>query len=321
MPHDHHHGHHNHHGHGHDHGHGHGHHHHAPPAQRDAAFAIGVGLNSALVAAQVGFGLAAGSMALLADAVHNLGDVLGLGLGWAALVLGRRAPSPGRTYGWGRSSILAALANAMLLLVSIGAIGVEALRRLASPAPVDGETVAWVAGIGIVVNGATALLFARGRHGDLNIRGAFAHMAADALLSAGVLAAALAIALTGWTWLDPAASLAIVAVIAAGTWGLLRDSVNLALDGVPEHLDEAEIAAWLGTLPEVCEVHDLHVWALSTTETAVTAHLVQTARDPDALLAAAGEGLRARFGIGHVTIQLETPAGAEGCSLRPENVI
>lgn len=280
-----------------------------------------MGLNSALVAAQIGFGLTAGSMALLADAVHNLGDVLGLVLAWAAVALGRRSPSPRRTYGWGRSSILAALANAMLLLISIGAIGVEALRRLAAPEAVDGRTVAWVAGIGIVVNGLTALLFARGRHGDLNIRGAFAHMAADALLSAGVLMAAVAIALTGWNWIDPVASLVIAGVIAAGTWGLLRDSVNLALDAVPEHLDEAEIAAWLGALPEVCEVHDLHVWALSTTETAVTAHLVQTARDPDALLAEAGAGLRAKFGIGHVTIQLETPAGAEGCALRPENVV
>lgn len=281
-----------------------------------------MGLNSALVAAQFGFGFAAGSMALMADAVHNLGDVLGLLLAWGAIALGRRAPSARRTYGWGRSTILASLANATLLLVSIGAIGVEAVQRLLAPGPVDASVVAWVAGIGLVVNGATAALFMRGREGDLNVRSAFAHMASDALLSAGVLVAALVIMRTGWMWLDPALSLVIVVVIAAGTWGLLREATNLALDAMPDHLDHTEIAGFLAELPGVAEVHDLHVWALSTTECAATAHLVHVeGASGAALVALAVEGLRKRFAIGHATIQIESAGMAECCALRAEHVV
>jgi cobalt-zinc-cadmium efflux system protein len=311
------------HGHGHGHPHGHSHHgHHHGPARYDGAFAIGITLNGALVAAQIAVGLLAGSMALLADAVHNLGDVLGLLLAWGAIVLGRRAPSAARTYGWGRSTILASLANAMLLLVSIGAIGIEALRRLAHPAPVDGKLVAIVAGLGLLVNGATALLFMRGRESDLNVRGAFLHMASDAAISAGVLVAALVITQTDWLWLDPAVSLGISAIIGAGTWGLLRESMNLAMDAVPAGMDLAEIETFLRTLPCVHEVHDLHVWALSTTENAVTAHLVQHGTETDAtLIPSAVAGLRDRFGIGHATIQVETLVIAEGCGLRAQSVV
>ena len=281
-----------------------------------------MGLNSALVAAQLGVGLAAGSMALMADAIHNLGDVAGLLLAWGAIALGRRAPSPRRTYGWGRGTILASLANATLLLVSIGAIGVEAVQRLLHPAPVDGMMVAWVAGAGLVVNGATAALFMRGREGDLNLRSAFAHMASDALLSAGVLVTALIITRTGMMWLDPAVSLAIVGVIAAGTWGLLREATNLALDAVPEHLDHGRISTYLAALPGVNEVHDLHLWALSTTECAATVHLVQSpeTHGPE-LVALAVAGLRTKFGIGHVTVQVETTATAAACGLRAEDVV
>jgi cobalt-zinc-cadmium efflux system protein len=286
------------------------------------AFAVGVGLNGALVACQVGFGLAAGSVALLADATHNLGDVLGLALAWAASVMAGRAPSAGRTYGWGRFSILASLANAVLLLVSIGAIGLGAVQRLIAPAPIDTGTVAWVAGAGIVVNGVTALLFMRGRGGDMNLRAAFTHMVADALLSAGVLAAALVIARTGWLRLDPVMSLILVGVIAAGTWALLRESVNLAMDAVPRGLDEQEIADHLGTLPGVKEVHDLHVWALSTTLNAATVHLVADGEgDAGSLTGAATCTLREKFGIGHVTVQVETLEGAADCLLRPAEVI
>ena len=310
------------HGHGgHGHGHSHGGHDHGP-VRHDAAFGLGVALNGGLVAAQIGFGLAAGSMALLADAVHNLGDVLGLLLSWGAARLVLRAPSARRTYGWGRSTIMASLANAVLLLVSIGAIGIEAIQRVLHPGPVEAGTVAWMAAAGLAVNGATALLFMRGREGDLNLRSAFVHMAADAGLSAGVLVAALVIMATGMTWIDPLMSLAIIGVIGVGTWGLLRESTNLALDAVPEGLCQEDIAAWLATLEGVREVHDLHVWALSTTETAVTVHLVHDgAVDGDTLICAAIEGLRDRFDIGHTTVQLETETLALGCALRPASVV
>jgi cobalt-zinc-cadmium efflux system protein len=290
--------------------------------RHDAAFAIGVTLNGSLVAAQIGFGILAGSTALLADAVHNLGDVLGLVLAWGASVLIRRAPSARRTYGWGRSTILASLANAMLLLISIGAIGLEAVQRLAHPSPVNAGVVALLAGAGLLVNGATALLFMRGSKGDLNLRSAFVHMASDAVLSAGVLVAALVIMRSGWMVLDPLVSLVIVAVIGWGTWGLLHESTNLAMDAVPPHLDQAKIAAWLGSLPNVREVHDLHVWALSTTETAVTVHLVhEDAALSEDLTCAAVAGLRDRFAIGHATVQVESAEVATRCALRPAEVV
>lgn len=314
------------HGHDHDHhrgGHRHGrggHHHHAP-ASFDRAFAIGAALNVAFVAAQAFYGLVANSMALLADAAHNLGDVVGLLLAWGAAWAGRRRPTARGTYGWGRASILASLANAVLLLLGCGAIAVEALRRFGEPQAVAGSVVMAVAALGILVNGGTALLFARGRHGDLNIRGAFLHMVADAAVSAAVVLAGLAIQLTGRAWIDPAASLLVVAVITWGTWGLLRDAAGLALDRVPGGIDPVQVASELRALPGVVEVHDLHIWALSTTETALTVHLVTAdPRGADALVEAAGEVARGR-GINHTTVQVETEAVAGRCVLRPAGVV
>ena len=309
--------------HAHDHyghaAHGHTGHAHAP-ARFDAAFAVGTALNAGFVALQVGFGLAAHSVALLADAVHNLGDVLGLVLAWVAVVLARRAPSARRTYGWGRGTILASLANAVVLLVGIGAIGVAAIQHLLSPEAVGSATVMRVAAVGIAVNGTTALMFMRGRHDDLNIRGAFLHMAGDAAVSAGVVLAAGLILLTGATWIDPLASLAIVAVIGASSWGLLRESMALAMDAVPAGVAPAQVEAFLRALPGVSGVHDLHIWGLSTTATALTAHLVRddAARvAPELLIRAACDGLRARFGIGHCTFQVEAGRCAAPCTLHP----
>jgi cobalt-zinc-cadmium efflux system protein len=313
---------------GHDHGHAHGpggHHHHQPPAGFDGAFALGAALNAGFVVAEVVFGLAAHSVALLADAAHNLGDVLGLLLAWGAAWLGRRRPTRERTYGYGRSSILASLTNAVVLLVGVGAIAVEAIQRLVAGVPagdVGGKTVMLVAAVGIAVNGVTAWLFARGRKGDLNVRGAFLHMAADAAVSAGVVVAGLVILLTGWAWLDPVVSLGIAALILVSTWGLLRDSVNLALDKVPESVSVEKVRSYLAGLPGVTEVHDLHVWGLSTTETALTAHLVRPGQGTDdALLRRACEELRDRFGVGHATIQVEDGDPAQPCALAPEHVI
>ena len=298
----------------HDHGAGGSGHSHAP-ANYSRAFAIGVALNVGFVVVEAAFGFLSGSLALVADAGHNLSDVLGLLLAWGASILVRRRPTLRRTYGLRRSSILAALLNAVFLLLAIGAIGWEALARFAHPAPVAGGTVIWVALIGIVINGATALLFFSGRKGDLNIRGAFLHMAADAGVSLGVVIAGLAILLTGWPWLDPAVSLAIVAIIFVGTWGLLRDSVNLALDAVPEGIDAAAVGDYLAALPGVAAVHDLHIWAMSTTETALTAHLViPRAGDGDALLARASAELHDRFGIEHPTLQVERGDPAHPCA-------
>lgn len=296
-------------------GHDHAHHRHAVP-RHDRAFRIGIGLNLAYVAVEAGFGLAAGSMALLADAGHNLGDVLGLALAWGAAWLSRRQPTRRRTYGWRRSSILAALANAALLLVAVGAIGVESVRRLAEPTPVATGLVLAVASIGIAVNLGTSLLFRRGREHDLNLRGAFLHMLADAAVTAGVILAALLVAWTGWLWLDPLTGLAIALVILAGTWGLLRDAVNLALDAVPENVDRDAIEIFLAGQPGVVGVHDLHIWAMSTTEVALTAHLVRPdGRTDDGLLDAVQRQLQARFGIDHATIQLEAGTSACPCSL------
>jgi cobalt-zinc-cadmium efflux system protein len=309
-----------HHGDRHQHGHQHGAHIHAP-VRFGTAFAIGAALNIALVAGQLVTGALAHSMALIADAVHNLGDVLGLLLAWLAASLGTRGPSAGRSYGWGRGSIMAALANAMILLVGSGAIAIEALQRLASPQPVAGGPVMAMAAAGIVINGVTALLFSRG-HDDLNIRATFLHMAGDAAVSAGVLVGAFLIGLTGWLWIDPLVGLAIVAVILAGTWGVLREAAHLAFDGVPQRIAEAEVQAYLATLPGVIEVHDLHIWALSTTEVALTAHLVRSAEaDDQSLIRSACDELGRRFHIGHATLQVETADLAAGCRLRPAGVI
>lgn len=302
-------GHHHHHHHGHDHG--------APT--HDRAFAIGIGLNLTYVVVEAAFGIVAGSLALLADAGHNLSDVLGLALAWGAAWLSRRTPTARRTYGFRRSSILAALTNAMLLLVAVGAIAWEALRRLHSPEPVDTGIVLWVAALGVAINLGTAFLFMRGRERDLNVHGAFLHMVADAAVTVGVIVAALLIAATGWLWLDPAVSLVIGAVILLGTWGLLRDSVDLALDAVPRRIDPAAVEAFLREQPGVAEVHDLHIWAMSTTETALTAHLVRPNSAPDdGFLAGLRDALHHRFEIGHATIQVE--AGAP-CPQAPAHVV
>lgn len=302
--------------------HAHAHHHHHAPASHDRAFALGIGLNLAYVALETGFGLYAGSLALVADAGHNLSDVLGLALAWGAAWLTRREPTPRRTYGLRRSSILAALANAMLLLLAIGAIALEAVRRLQTPEPVATGIVFWVAGVGVLVNGGTALMFMRGRAHDLNIQGAFLHMAADAGITVGVMAAALLIGWTGWLWVDPAVSLFIALVILVGTWGLLRDSVDLALDAVPRGIDPAEVAGFLAGQPGVSEIHDLHIWAMSTTETALTVHLVrpQAALD-DGLLVRLRHELHDRFAIQHATIQVETGDPAVPCPQAPAHVV
>lgn len=302
------------------HSHGAGGHNHAP-ASFGKAFAIGTALNAGFVAAQVFYGLASNSVALLADAVHNFGDVLGLLIAWGASILAQRQPTQARTYGWGRSTILASLTNAVVLLFGCGAIAFEAIRRFNDPAPVGGSTVMWVAALGIVINGATALLFMKGRKGDLNIKGAFMHMAADAGVSAGVVVAGLLITLTGWHWLDPATSLLIVAVITISTWSLLRDSVNLALDAVPEGIDLAQVETTLRRLPGVIDVHDLHVWGFSTTKTALTAHVVHDGSDAAVIIRVACNEMQTRFNIGHATFQVETAELVAACELRPANVV
>jgi cobalt-zinc-cadmium efflux system protein len=287
-----------------DHG-GAGHHDHLP-STFGKAFAIGITLNVAYVVAQVLFGLFAHSLALLADAGHNLSDVLGLFMAWGASRLAQRAPTSRYTYGMRRSSILASLANTILLLVAVGAITWEAIRRFWEPTSVAGLTVICVAAGGIVINGFTAMLFASGRKGDLNIKGAFMHMAADAVVSAGVVVAGIAILLTGWWWLDPVVSLAINVVIVWGTWGLLRDSVNMALDAVPPGIDIATVQNYFRSLSGVTDLHHLHIWSLSTTQCALTVHLVKPATEgDDEILQTVNHELSERFGISHATIQFE----------------
>ena len=287
--------------------HDHDHHHHAPPANFGRAFAIGIALNLGYVVVEAGFGLATGSMALLADAGHNLSDVLGLALAWGGLRLAARPSTARFTYGLKRSTILAALANGLLLVLACGAITVEALRRLVDPQPVPGAIVMAVAAVGIIVNGLTAWLFARGRKGDVNIRGAFLHMLADAGISAAVVVSGFVILKTGLHWIDPALSLVVVFVIVRGTWGLLRESVALALDAVPPGIDSAAVAGFLKDHPGVIDIHDLHIWPMGSTDTALTAHLVIPAGHPgDAALAGLAHDLEHRFGIGHATIQVET---------------
>jgi cobalt-zinc-cadmium efflux system protein len=321
MSHDHHHDHshdHHHHGHGAAHGHDHGHPHHHGPAPGERGFVPAIALNLGFVGLEAAAGIIGGSLALLADAGHNLSDVLGLLLAWGAVRLARRLPSGRRTYGFHRGTILAALANAMLLLVAVGAIALESARRLMEPEPVAAGLMLWVAAAGIVVNTGTALLFARGREADLNRRGAYLHMVADAGVSAGVVAGALLIQATGWLWVDPVLGLLIAGVILVGTWGLLRDSVDLAMDAVPRGIDPEAVQEFLAAQPGVAEVHDLHIWALSTTETALTAHLVRPeAGTDDAFLTTLARELRARFGIGHATLQVERGDPAHPCLLAP----
>ena len=305
----------------HDHaGHSHAGHSHAP-ADFGTAFLIGIALNTAFVVIEFVFGILSNSIALIADAGHNLSDVLGLVMAWIGGVLARRSPSARFTYGLKGAPILAALFNAVLLLVGVGAIAWEAAQRLFAPAPVAETTVMIVAGIGVVINTITALLFMSGRKGDLNVRGAFLHMAADAAVSAGVVVAALVILLTGWLWLDPAISLVIVAVIVWGTWGLLRESLALSLAAVPSGIEPEDIRRYLSGLPGVTAVHDLHIWAMSTTETAMTAHLVMPQGHPgDAALAGIVHELKHRFGIVHPTLQIEL-GDAEACALEPDSTV
>src|SRR5277367_617486 len=308
------------HDHGHDHGHAHGHvgHSHAPD-RFGFAFAAGVTLNAVFVIAELAFGYAANSLALISDAVHNFSDVIALLLAWGATWLAGRQPTHQHTYGYRRASILAALFNAGLLLIAVGGIAVEAINRIQEPAAVAGWTIVLVAALGIVVNGSTALLFMRGRHGDLNIRGAYLHMAADAGVSFGVVVAALLIMATGWLWVDPAISLCIAAVVLASGWGLAKDSVNLALDGVPRGIELAKVKDYLNLVEGVTELHDLHIWAMSTNETALTAHLVCPGGYDDGFLHRVCEELSHRFSIHHATLQIE--ASGDICRLAPAEVV
>ncbi|MFT4912825.1 MAG: cobalt-zinc-cadmium efflux system protein [Brevundimonas sp.] len=303
--------------HGHDHGHASGHSHahgghsHGPVDTGDWRYAVGLLVNLAFVACEVAAGLFSGSSALLADAGHNLSDVLGLAMAGGAAWLVRRSSGKHLTYGYGKATVLAALANALLLIFACGAIAFEAVRRLAEPAPVASGVVMIVAGIGFVINLGTALMFMRDQHSDLNARGAYLHMMADAGISIGVVIVGALIMVTGWSILDPLVSVAIVAVILIGTWGLLRDSVNLAIDAAPAHIDVDAVREALSALPGVRAVHDLHVWGLSTTEAALTAHLVHDRADSAALLAEARGLAREKFGIGHTTLQLESDASPD----------
>lgn len=291
-------------GHDHDHHH-HGHAHVHAPANFNQAFAIGIGLNAAFVAIEAFYGWKVNSLALLADAGHNLSDVAGLVLAWGGALAGKLQPSARNTYGFKRASILAAFANAVLLLVAMGSLAWEALGRFSSPVPTQGVTVMVVAGVGIAVNTATALLFMRGSAHDLNIRGAFLHMAGDALVSLGVVIAGGLTLKFGWNWLDPAVSLAIAAVIVAGTWGLFRQSMHLLFDGVPDQIDLGAVKGYLQSLPGIDRVHDLHVWAMGTSEVAMTAHLVMPTGHPDdVFLKSMTQQLHDQFDIDHVTVQV-----------------
>jgi len=311
---------HDHHDHDHDHGHHHGFGHHHPhmpdPAGHERAFALAIGLNALFVAIEFTYGFIAHSTALMADAGHNLSDVLGLVLAWGAAALAKRAPTHRYTYGLRGSSILAALGNGLLLMAACGAIALEAVQRFTEPAPVQGMTVSIVAGIGVLINGFSAWLFMAGSKSDLNLRGAYLHMAADAALSLGVVISGLLIMGTGWTWVDPAVSLAIVVVIVIGTWSLLRESVLLSMAAVPPGVDANAVRDFLCNQPGVKEVHDLHIWAISTTENALTAHVVMPGGYPgDRVLDEMVDKLRSDFGIHHCTLQVEEGTTHHGCTL------
>jgi cobalt-zinc-cadmium efflux system protein len=315
------------HNHSHSHGHGHSHaHSHAVPADHNKAFAFGIGLNLFFVFAEAAFGFFSNSLALLADAGHNLSDVIGLVIAWGAIWLTKRKPSAYFTYGMKRSSILAALFNAIILLIAVGAIVMEAFRRIWYPNTVQPMTVIIVAGIGIVINAATALLFMRDRKSDINIRGAYLHMLADALISVGVVIAGIVIYFTSWNWIDPLLSILISVIIIYGTWDLLRDSVKLTMDAVPGGIDPGLVRQYLAGLEGVAEVHDLHIWAMSTTETALTAHLVIPGAgggsgSHDARLALIAKDLREKFNIHHPTIQIESGDKDVNCELKPDDVV
>lgn len=301
---------------GHVHGHTHAHH-----GRYDRAFAAGIALNLGFVVVEVVYGVLSHSMALAADAGHNLSDVLGLVLAWGATALARRRPTKRRTYGLRGTTIMASLVNGLVLLVVTGGIAAEALRRFWDPAPVAGTTVIVVASIGVLVNGVSAALFLSGRKDDLNVRGAFLHLAADAAVSLGVALGGVLLLVTSQRWLDPLMSLVICVVILASTWGLLRSSFNLALAAVPEGIDPDEVRAYLTGLPGVLAVHDLHIWAMSTTETALTAHLVMKAPCSASFLVDAEGVLHERFHIGHSTLQLEPPEPPAPCRLASDETV
>ena len=305
-----------HHHHGHD--HGHHHHHHGDPAGHGRAFAIAIALNAVFVAVEFGYGFVANSTALMADAGHNLSDVLGLMLAWGAAILGKRQPSGRYTYGLRGSSMLAALFNAMLLMLACGAIAWEAVQQLLQPTPVQGATVSIVAAIGIAVNGFSAWLFMAGSKDDINIRGAYLHLAADAAISLGVLVSGVVVMFTSWSWLDPAVSIAIVVLIMASTCSLLKESLRMVMAAVPENVNAREVEDFLRRYTGVTEVHDLHIWSMSTTETALTAHLVMPSGYPgDAALDEITRQLKEKFSIHHTTLQTEQGTTEHACCLHP----
>lgn len=304
--------------------HTHDHHHHAHEHKSGTgrAFAIGIALNVIFVLVEWVLGVTANSLSLIADATHNFSDVLALVLAWGAMALARRPPSTRFTYGLRGTTILAALGNAMLLLVATGGIAWEAILRFKSTGVVNETIMIWVAALGVVINAGTALLFMGGSKTDLNVRGAYLHMAADAGVSLGVAVAGVGMLFTGWTWLDPATSLLIVTVIFVGTWGLLRDSVRLALHAAPESVDPLDVRRYLTGLPGVTEVHDLHIWGMSTSETALTVHLMMPGGHPgDDFLAEVIRRIEAEFHIGHATIQIETGTSSNPCALAPDHVV
>ncbi len=303
--------------------HQHSHHHaHSPAQVTNRAFALGVTLNIAFVGIEAGFGLQANSLALLADAGHNFSDVVGLMVAWGAVVAAKQVPSERYTYGLRSSTILAALANAMLLLIAVGGITLEAVQRIYHPAAVAETTMIWVAAAGVAINLGTALMLMKGHRHDINLRGAFLHMLADAAVSVGVIIGGAGMLWTGWLWLDPAISMMIAIVIFAGTWGLLRASLRLSLHAVPSSIDLNEVMSFLQALPYVREVHDLHIWGMSTTEIALTVHLVTPAGHPgDGVLHQLSEELEHRFAISHATIQIELGEEGVSCRLAPEDVV
>ncbi|AEJ02425.1 cation diffusion facilitator family transporter [Nitrosomonas sp. Is79A3] len=304
------------------HNHAHDHDHSHVPKSYDRAFAIGVALNVGFAVVEVIFGLLSNSLALLADAGHNLSDVLSLLFAWGASVLVRKLPTQRHTYGLRRTSILAALINALVLLVAVGAITWEAIHRFGYPESVASDTVIWVASVGIVINGFMAWLFMSGEKQDMNIRGAYLHMVADAAVSLGVVIAAITIKITGWLWLDPVVSLVVAVIIGIGTWGLLRESLNLALDAVPANIHPAQVEAYLANLPGIEAVHDLHIWAMSTTEIALTVHLIKPdAVIDDLLLVQINNELREKFGIQHTTVQFECGNVSHPCEQEPSDVV
>ncbi len=302
--------------------HHHGHAHREAPASFSAIFIAGAALNAGFIAVEVAYGIFAHSVSLLADAGHNLGDVLGLFVAWGALHLAQRRPSPRFTYGLRSSSILAALFNAIALLITVGIIAVESVRRLYEPEPVAGLTIMIVAAVGMVINGATALMFSRSRRSDINMQGVFLHMLGDAVISLGVLIGGAVVLVTGWSWLDPAVGLLVAVFLVVSTWRLLTQSMAMALQAVPSDIDPSNVATYLAALNGVVEIHDLHIWPMSTTERALTCHLVMPGGHPgDRALADLAHDLEHRFRIGHATIQVETGDPAIYCKLVPDHVV